>query len=240
MRGRIWLPLAAAAALAATTGSKAPASFDYDVVSVTRRLVLESAAGERQLQVGDHARSGDVLSTARRSNAELAVPERSARFKISPRTRVSLAFDRPGVLLDVERGSVRSIFGRLPEGDSSERLVTTPSAVLAVRGTDYGVEVAKDGDTTVSVFEGVVEVRDRAGLGEPLAVGGGQSITIRRGKAAGPTRPHGLTPADWDRGRRPQSSAAGAAPQFGPESPGHVGKNPSGPSGRGGSKRHGG
>jgi hypothetical protein len=240
MKARIPLLLAAAAALAATTGSEPPMSFDYDVVSVTRRLILEAPDGDLQLQVGDHARSGDVLFTARRSTAELAVSERSARFKISPRTRVRLAFDKPGVLLEVERGSVRGIFGQLPESDRSDRLVTTPSAVLAVRGTDYGVEVSKNGDTTVSVFEGIVEVRDLVGLGEPRRIGRNQSVTIRSGQAAGPIRQHGLAPSDWDRGRRPQSPTTESAPHSGPAIPGQMGPNPGGSSGRGGSKRHGG
>ena len=65
---------------------------------------------------GDHARSGDILRTGSRSRAELAVIEYSAKFVISSKTSFRLAHDRPGVLLELERGSLRAIFGKLPEG----------------------------------------------------------------------------------------------------------------------------
>ncbi len=148
------------ATLAAAAASEAPAVLEYDVVAVKRKLLLETTDGERALEVGDHAQSGDVLRTGSRSRAELVVAEYAARFVVSSKTSFRLAHDRPGVLLEIERGSLRAIFGKLPDGDTRERLITTPSAVLAVRGTDYGVEVEKDGDTSIAVFEGTVEVWD--------------------------------------------------------------------------------
>jgi hypothetical protein len=220
------------AMLAIATASEAPAVLEYDVIAVKRKLLLETAEGELALEVGDHASSGDVLRTGSRSRAELAVIEYSAKFVISSKTSFRLAHDRPGVLLELERGSLRAIFGKLPEGDSRERLISTPSAVLAVRGTDYGVEVEKDGDTSVSVFEGTVEVWDVAGVGKRMMVPAGQSSRIKRGKAASAPKPHGLSSNDWDRGRRRARQPMGGGNQ-----PGSAG---SGPSARGGSKRHGG
>lgn len=229
------------AAIGAAGASEAPTSLEYDVIAVKRKLVLEVAGGERLLGPGDRARSGDRLSTASRSSAELAVPEAAARFRIGAKTRFTLAHDRPGVLLDIERGSLRAIFGHLEEGGGRERLVTTPSAVLAVRGTDYGVEVEKDGDTSLAVFEGEVEVRDAGGLGEAVRVGAGQSLNVRRGHAAGPPEPHGLSAADWDRGRRASSPRPGAfntTPGMG--GPGNPGGGGPPSSAQGGSRRHGG
>lgn len=231
----------ACAAIGAASASEAPTSLGYEVVAVKRKLVLEAADGERLLGPGDRARSGDRLSTASRSSAELAVPEAAARFRIGAKTRFTLAHDRPGVLLEIERGSLRAIFGRLEEGAGRDRLVTTPSAVLAVRGTDYGVEVEKDGDTSVAVFEGTVEVRDASGLGEAVQVGAGQSLRVRRGHAPGPPEAHGLSAGDWDRGRRVRTETPG-----GPGSmPGMGGPANSGSGGppqsqQGGSRRHGG
>ena len=229
------------AAIGAAGASEAPTSLEYDVVAVKRKLVLEVPDGERRLGPGDRARSGDRLFTASRSSAELAVPEAAARFRIGAKTRFTLAHDRPGVLLEIERGSLRAIFGRLEEGGERERLVTTPSAVLAVRGTDYGIEVEKDGDTSVAVFEGTVEVRDARGLGEAVRVGAGQSVRVRSGRAAGAPEAHGLSGGDWDRGRRVRTETPrgpGSMPGMsGPATPGS-GRPPASP--QGGSRRHGG
>jgi hypothetical protein len=226
--------------LAVPSASENPASLEYDVVSVKRQLFLETDDGERALQAGDIAKSGDSLRTGSRSRAELEVTEHAARFVVSSRTRFRLAHDRPGVLLEIERGSLRAIFGKLPEGNERERLVTTPSAVLAVRGTEYGVEVQKDGDTSVTVFEGTVEVWDVAGLGERVRVRAGQRAKIKKGRTPSKPKPHGLTAGDWDRGRRRPSSAMGGMGQ----SPGMGAGGQQGSGGsqsrQGGSSRHGG
>ena len=226
------------ATLAVAAASEAPAVLEYDVIAVKRKLLLETADGELALEVGDHARSGDVLRTGSRSRAELAVIEYSAKFVISSKTSFRLAHDRPGVLLEIERGSLRAIFGKLPEGDTRERLITTPSAVLAVRGTDYGVEVTKDGDTSVSVFEGTVEVWDVGGAGKRMMVQAGQSSRIKRGKGPSSPKAHGLSAHDWDQGRRRAGQGMGGSQQ----SPGMGSGTHSGGSGsrQGGSKRHGG
>ena len=232
----------ALAMLASAASSQAPLVLEYDVIAVKRKLLLETTDGELALQVGDHVQSGDVLRTGSRSRAELAVIEYSAKFVVSSKTSFRLAHDRPGVLLEIERGSLRAIFGKLPEGDTRERLISTPSAVLAVRGTDYGVEVEKDGDTSIAVFEGTVEVWNADGIGERLFVPAGRATRIKRGKAPSTPKPHGLSSHAWDQGHRRASQSMGGSQQ----SSGMGARNQSGSAGsgssssQGGSKRHGG
>ena len=200
-----WLTVSivlALAMLAALAASETPTALEYQVVSVKRQLLLETDDGERQLQAGDIARSGDSLRTGSRSRAELEVVDRAARFVLASKTSFRLAHDQPGVLLDIQRGSLRAIFGALAGGDDRERLVTTPSAVLAVRGTEYGVDVQKDGDTSVTVFDGTVEVWDIGGVGERVRVQAGQQARIKKGRPSSTPKPHGLTADDWDRGYR--------------------------------------
>jgi hypothetical protein len=230
----------ALATLAPLSASETPASLGYEVVSVKRQLLLESEGGERALQAGDIAKSGDSLRTGSRSRAELRVADHAARFVVASKTKFRLAHDRPGVLIEIERGSLRAIFGKLSEGDDRERLVTTPSAVLAVRGTEYGVEVKKDGDTSITVFEGIVEVWDVGGVGERVRVRAGQQARIKRDKAASKPKPHGLTSGAWDRGQRRSNPAMGGTGQ----SPGMGAGSQQGSGGsqsrQGGSKKHGG
>ena len=71
--------------LGAATASEAPAVLEYDVIAVKRKLLLETADGDRALQVGDQAQSGDVLRTGSRSRAELAVIEYSAKLSFRPK-----------------------------------------------------------------------------------------------------------------------------------------------------------
>jgi hypothetical protein len=231
-------------AMSAAPGAEEPDSLTYDVIAVKRKLLLATEDGERSLIVGDRAHSGDALRTGSRSSTELAVPARGARFHVESKTTFRLAHGRPGVLLELERGRLRGVFEPAAEGDDRERLVTTPSAVLAVRGTDYGVEVEKDGDTSVVVFEGTVGVRDATGVGEAVNVHAGESTRIRRGRAAGAPQPHGLSRGDWDRGRGMSSPSTGSMgstqqPMGGPGTP-SGGSQGSSSGGSGGSKRHGG
>lgn len=226
--------------LAALSASDAPTALEYSIVAVKRQLLLATAGGERELQAGDIAKSGDSLRTGSRSRAELEVAERAARFVVSSKTRFRLAHDKPGVLLEIERGSLRAIFGALAEGDDRERLVTTPSAVLAVRGTDYGVEVKKDGDTSVTVFEGTVEVWDVAGLGKRVRVRAGQQARIKKGGAPSEPKNHGLTTGDWERGQRRSSPTMGDTGQSPGVGAGGQRQSGGSQSRQGGSSRHGG
>jgi hypothetical protein len=188
-------------------GGDEATALEYQVTAVKRKLVREQPAPEIPLEVGATPSAGQLLRTGSRSSAEIACPEYGATFRLGSKTRARLASERPGVLLEVERGSLRALFERLAGDDPPERIVTTPSAVLAVRGTEYGVEVSSKGDTGVTVFEGVVDVTDIGGVGPPVRVQAGQYCTIRRGRAAGRPEPHGMSPGDWDRGRRPDDRA---------------------------------
>jgi ferric-dicitrate binding protein FerR (iron transport regulator) len=143
------------------------------------------------------------------------------------------------VLIDVERGSLRAMFGALAGGDAHERLVTTPSAVLAVRGTDYGIEVEKDGDTSVVVFEGTVEVSDLAS-GQSVLVPAGQASRIRVGRSPSSPQAHGLSADDWRRGQRSTPGAPSGGQQIQPMGSGSQGGSGQPKSSQGGSKRRGG
>jgi hypothetical protein len=230
------------AALAVTAAPDSSAVLDYEVVSVERKLLLETEDGERAMQAGDHARSGDVLRTGSRSRAELAVSEYAARFAISAKTSFRLAHDTPGVLIEVDQGRLRAIFGKLPDGDSRERLVATPSAILAVRGTEYGIDVEKNGETKIFVFEGTVEAWERGGAGKKVRLQAGQTSRIRKGRAPSTPKGHGVGPSDWDRGRRSTPSKGGLqqSPGMGSAGPGSGNPGARSSSSKGGSKRHGG
>ncbi|HSL16581.1 MAG TPA: FecR family protein [Methylomirabilota bacterium] len=235
------LAFAVVATLGPTTAAVGtePDRLIYDIVDVKRKLFEETGAEPRRLVVGDRAVSGDRLRTGSSSRAELQVASHATRFLLGPKTRCTLAHERPGVLLHVERGRLRAIFDAFTGAD--ERLVTTPSAVLAVRGTTYGVAVARDGDTELVVFAGVVEVLDPAGVRAPVRVEAGELTRIAVGRPPEAPRPHRTAPENWDRGRTtppPEMGSGfhGDSPAGPPDSPGAGAAAGS----KGGSKRHGG
>jgi ferric-dicitrate binding protein FerR (iron transport regulator) len=160
---------------------------------------------------------GQRLRTGWFSTSDLLAPDYGSRFHLGSRTRVRLASDTPGVLLELERGRLRALFDKLSGQEPVERRIETPSAILAVRGTEYGVAVNGSGDTTLVVFSGAVEVLDRGRRAAPVRVEPGYALHVRRGRAPGAPYPHAMSSRHWDRGAMPgnpgrMSPGAGAGP----------------------------
>lgn len=130
---------------------------DYRFDEVKRKVTLTSSKGDSRVSAGVLAKSGDRVQTGWFAYALLAAPRYAAHFEIFAGSDVQLASNTPGVLLSLERGRLKAIFDKLT-GDEP-RMVRTPGALLAVRGTRYGIEVGSDGAATLVVFEGTVEVR---------------------------------------------------------------------------------
>jgi len=91
--------------------------------------------------------------------------------------------------------------------------VRTPAAVCAVRGTEFDIEVGKDGDTGMNVTEGLVEVNDSKG--DMAVVSSEEKIKIGMN---GMSKPEGISLSDERSGdaarpmpcarRRPASAPA--------------------------------
>ena len=153
------------------------APVDYRFDEVKRKVTVTSAKQERRVDKGQHAQSGDKVETGWFSYALIAAEHYRAKFEIYSSTDVRLAEGTPGVILSLERGRVHAIFDKIT--GTEPRVVKTPGALLAVRGTQYSVEVAANGGTTLDVFEGTVEVRSPL-RPEPFLVHAGQESTFSR------------------------------------------------------------
>src|SRR6266581_2720640 len=126
---------------------------DYRFDQVKRNVALNDV----QVAPGHHAQSGDKVQTGWFSYALIASDHYRARFEIFSSTNVQLAGGTPGVILSLERGRLHAMFDKIT--GSEPRVVQTPGALLAVRGTQYDVEVDRDGNTNLKVYEGIVEVK---------------------------------------------------------------------------------
>src|SRR5439155_5276396 len=85
-------------------------------------------------------------------------------------------------LLNVFLGRVK-IFIQHEPGKENPNSVSTPTAVISVRGTVYDVTVEdEDGTTLVTVDEGLVTVRNITAPGSPVTLSPGENIRVFRGQ----------------------------------------------------------
>jgi FecR protein len=159
------------ASLAAATVAAETPAIGYRFEDVRRSVTVTTATRELTATRGLRAQSGDKVHTGWFAYALIASEPYRARFEIFAMTDVELAGGTPGVLLSVDRGRIRAVFDKIT--GSEPRVVKTPGALLAVRGTQFDVEVDKSGRTTVDVYEGIVEVRSEF-RHEPLMLRAGE------------------------------------------------------------------
>lgn len=171
--------------LAAPARAQAPASIDYRFDEVKRKVTVTTPTRELTAAKGVRAQTGDKVSTGFFSYALIASEHYRAKFEIFGSTDVKLAGGTPGVILAVDRGKLHAMFDKLT--GTEPRIVQTPGALLAVRGTEYTVDVDRSGKTRLDVWEGTVEVRSDLRT-EPVLVHAGQESSFGRHDAPTPPR----------------------------------------------------
>ncbi|MBM3270703.1 MAG: FecR domain-containing protein, partial [Candidatus Sericytochromatia bacterium] len=149
--------LVAAGALAAlgAAGPGEAADPAATVLKVKGPVDVRLAGAWRDASAGDRLASGDAARTGRQGFATLRDP-RGTVTELFPLTHFEVPED------DVFRalaGTIWTHFRKLP---GLEREIRTPSAVALIRGTTLAV-TAGESSTRVTVYEGLVEVRDLAG-----------------------------------------------------------------------------
>jgi hypothetical protein len=194
------VPLLALFAFTAAVPAPAPLTntVDYRFDDVRRTVTLSTPSSEKAPAAkGQGARSGDKVHTGWFSYALISSEKHRAKFEIFSSSDVELAGTEPGVILSLERGKLHAMFDKIT--GTEPRVVKTPGALLAVRGTQYVAEVNASGETVVDVFEGTVEVRSPLALA-PMLVQAGESSTFSRRRAPdnGPTPRERQRPQDRD------------------------------------------
>jgi len=185
--------IASLVALTAVSAFAETTAIDYRFDEVKRTVTLTTAKQELQAAAGTKATSGDKVHTGWFSYALIASKDRGAKFEIFSSTDVELAGNEAGVLLSLNRGKLHAMFDKIL--GSEPRVVKTPGALLAVRGTQYSVEVDEKGLTTLGVFEGTVEVRSSMKK-EPTLVHAGEAVNFSRNQPPAPMpMPHNMAGA---------------------------------------------
>jgi len=218
----------AAALLLLMCGATSALAAEYRFDNVKRTVTLKSQGKEQPATKGAHAHGGDKVETGWFSSALIASDEQRARFEIYSASEVTLAEDTPGVILSLERGRIRAAFDKIT--GSEPRIVKTPGALLAVRGTQFDVHVDRDGNTTVDVWEGLVEVRSPLHP-DPFFVKPGEEANFGRDRAPearpmpesrrreDPNRPRDERNPNQQRPHDPNRDGGGNHPQPRPPKP---------------------
>ncbi|HEY0511393.1 MAG TPA: FecR domain-containing protein [Thermoanaerobaculia bacterium] len=164
----------------------------------------------KALAAGDGLGLGLRVETGVDSTARMTF-DPSGSLTLGARAKVTLdaalvdqVTGRSESALSVLAGAVRLALGKLFHGDVS---IDTPTAVVGVKGTDLRVEVDEaTGATVVTVTEGVVTVRSKAG--GQVTVRAGQRTLVVAGRA--PDLPSPLDPGSG------ALSASAGGPAFTP------------------------
>ncbi len=141
----------------------------------------------------DRVYQGDRIRTELSSRVELQMPDGSV-IKINEnsvfdvkeiKTPQNEHADKMSFTLWV--GSLFAKFQKIVEQRQS-RIIESPSAVVAVRGTQFDLQVDRNQTTTVRVYEGRVSFRSKQAAGE-VFVSSNQESKVEKGKPPLPPRP---------------------------------------------------
>jgi len=208
--------------LAIVAGTEAPAQ-DIRVAQVSG-MVTRTEAGKPDavLKPKDRIRAGDQISTGPGAVALLRLQDGST-VEVFPGSQV--IFQDPArstwkdfleVLLGVVKIHVEKLSGR-----PNPKSVTTPTAIIAVRGTIFNVQVDQEA-TKVGVEEGLVSVAAFVQANQEVLLEPGFQTLVRPGQAPTPPQPDGNAPASHFGAASPSSNSAA------PNSGGGPGRPPSG------------
>jgi ferric-dicitrate binding protein FerR (iron transport regulator) len=149
--------------------------------------LVRGQAAPALLHNGDAVQAGDEILSDRKSSATLRLPDGST-VQIYQNSHVILR-PQSGTwkeILNLLLGNIRVQIEKL-SGRPNPKSLTTPTAIVAVRGTVFAVAVNKDGDTQVGVENGLVSVASLLHPEDEVMVKPGQGVWVRRGQR--PTQP---------------------------------------------------
>ena len=118
-----------------------------------------------------------VIKTGPDGYAKFQVSDGST-FEVFPNSEVTFRKTYGiGDLLNVWMGKVKVYIQHLP-GIPNPNNVTTPTALISVRGTIFDVDVQDDGATFVTLDEGLVDVRHLRVLSPIVRLNPGESVQV--------------------------------------------------------------
>jgi len=144
--------------------------------------VTAESGGVQEGAMGDILNHGDQLTTSRNTRAAIRFTDDGSVLRMNPQTEMSIKAegDRNALqkILQIEFGE---LWARINKRDNAEYRIQTPTAVAAVKGTEFYVRVAEDGATTIITVDGVLDFFNDIGAVEIPA---GYTGTVTEASAA--------------------------------------------------------
>lgn len=178
------------------------AAEDVAVLNYIEGTVLTKLNDETEwggAEINMMLQESDAIKTDAKSKAKIVLEDGStvtvgplSVFVIGSVTR-DYNTGKKSATFDLQEGKARATVTKLTTSDSTFEIIT-PTAVAGVRGTDFMVEIDAAGEkSTITVFEGVVEVRSRIqNILDRVQVEKDQATDV--GRNLGPAAPRKLTP----------------------------------------------
>src|ERR1035437_9754845 len=176
---RLWLPLAVIAVAVLAQGPSSAMAQQLAgagrILTENGRVSVDHSGDLWALAPGQTVNPGQILVTGADGYAQVELADHSV-IEVFPNSR--LVF-RPNPsnwrdLVDIYLGKIRMQIQHITGGEPPYH-VTSPTAVISIRGTVLDVEVGPSDDTTVQVETGVVGVRHRLLPGREVMVETGQT-----------------------------------------------------------------
>jgi ferric-dicitrate binding protein FerR (iron transport regulator) len=161
----------------------APAGAEGQMTEVKGNVSLvRNQAPPVQLRKNDMVQAGDEILTGHKSLAAIRMPDGST-VRIYPDSHVVFRSETGSwkEFLHVFLGTVRVQIEKI-SGRPNPKTLTTPTAIIAVRGTIFSVLVDRNGDTQVGVGEGLVSVASQIEPKNEVLLKPGQSCWMRHGQ----------------------------------------------------------
>jgi hypothetical protein len=172
------------AAVVVSAGPLAAQDSAAKVIYQVGQVSLASDGLFKALSVGDAVKARQLIITGPDGYAQFQVLSDGSTFEVFPNSKVYFR-STPGNwqhLLEVMIGRIKVFIQHAP-GVPNPNQVTSPTAVISVRGTVFDVLVQDDeGTTSVTVDEGEVAVRNTTAPGNPVILHPGDSITVYYGQ----------------------------------------------------------
>jgi len=133
--------------------------------------------GEVALNLNDPVRTKEIIVTGPDGYAKFQIADGST-FEVFQNSRVTFRDTfNPMEMLELWLGKIRVMIDH--RNGPNPRKVSTPTAVISVRGTVFDVTVEDDdGTTLVAVEEGLVSVKHQLQAGDDIYVKAGSAIRI--------------------------------------------------------------
>lgn len=148
------------------------------VIALDGRVSIERSGELWVLQAGQTVHAGQVIVTGEDGYTQLELSDHSL-VEVFANSRLIFRASRFNLrdLIDLYLGKIHLEIQHLTGGGPPYR-VTTPTAVISIRGTVLSVDVGPSEETLVHVDEGTVSVRHRLMPGGEVTVETGESIQV--------------------------------------------------------------